>query len=405
MTAFSGLYFDFDDIVVGSAAYRQAMKNNASSNLRQDKAHEDIMGRNEGITADTHRDRPSEKDERHGRNHGRQKSQTKYHTPNLRRDEAHKEAIEGKEEIAINTRRGPIGEREGHRHERQNIQPNMLRPKEFQIRKLPNKSRFGSDVRNPWRATKTSSDPDVQAPWEVTLISRKDGCRQEQEDEAYDDLIPSSNDATMCQSAEEYRLDSSATEAPIVEQVHVKDVSQSLTSTKDLGALSVSRMLLPSSPQVEEDIGVVTEHKVVRRNQNYHRPYFTCSVCSQVFGPNDTYYRHAGEIFCFRHYAAPCCQGCGMPIFSTPFYIDYDSRQNPWHRECFKAYSYRDIASKTRDAIKRIGDKGYDSDNDELSAEESVAMVSAMKETIIAIQAELRTLRGSVVESPSNGAT
>lgn len=66
MIASSKLDFDFDDIVIDSVAYRRAMKHHAS-NLRQDKAHGDLVGGKEGIITDTYRDSASEIDENHGR--------------------------------------------------------------------------------------------------------------------------------------------------------------------------------------------------------------------------------------------------------------------------------------------------------------------------------------------------
>jgi hypothetical protein len=355
MIASSELDFDFDDIVVDSAAYRRVMKRHAF-NLWQDKAYEDLTGGKEGITTHTNRDRATERDEKDGRKPERQKSQMKHHALNPLQDEARTGDKEG---IDISTRHDPISKKQGHNSEPQKSQPSMSWSQDIQIRKLPTESKFKPDNPAPWRVTKTKPNADVQAPLRVTSIPRKDGCqipKQEQEEETHDALIDSDDDATILQAHEE---ELASFGAPIVEQVHFKDVSQSLASDKDVDSHGVSPTLFSSSPRVEEDIRMVTEKEVVRKNQNDHPQHFTCSIRPRFFGPNDTSYGHAEEPFSFHHYTpnpATSCQGCDLPIFSTPFYIDNGSQQNPWHRECLDVHSHWNVKSKTSVAIEMIGD-------------------------------------------------
>jgi hypothetical protein len=408
MTAPSELDFDFDDIVVDSAAYRRVMRRYAFD-LRQDRAHEGLIGGKEEIITDTNRDRAIEKNEKDGRKPERKKSQRKHHALDLLPGDAHKGVIGDKESIDISARHGPISKKERHNYEPQRSQPNMSRSQDTQIRELPTKSEFKPDIPVPWRATEIKANADVQAPWWVTPNPRKDGCqipKQEQEDETHDNLIDSDDDVTILQAHEE-RVASLG--APIVEQVHLKDVSQSLsrlTSTKGIDSHGVSLTLLSSSPRDEENVRMMTEKEVVRKDQDYQSPHFTCSICSEVLGPNDTYYRHAGETSCFRHYTTnpkTLCQGCDSPVLSTPFYIDYSSRQNPWHRECFKVYSYRDIELNTRFAIEKIDDEGNDPDIDERSGAKFVTMISAVTEVTIAFQADLERLTSTIPLLMSGG--
>jgi hypothetical protein len=141
MTAPSELDFDFDDIVVDSAAYRRVMRRYAFD-LRQDRAHEGLIGGKEEIITDTNRDRAIEKNEKDGRKPERKKSQRKHHALDLLPGDAHKGVIGDKESIDISARHGPISKKERHNYEPQRSQPNMSRSQDTQIRELPTKSEF-----------------------------------------------------------------------------------------------------------------------------------------------------------------------------------------------------------------------------------------------------------------------
>jgi hypothetical protein len=137
-------------------------------------------------------------------------------------------------------------------------------------------------------------------------------------------------------------------------------------------------------------------------DQRYHKEHFTCSICKHAFGRSGTYYRRAGEIFCFRHYAtsnATCCQGCDMPILSTSSYVGPDGQQDPWHRECFKAYSHWKVRIKGSVAIEKIGGAWFDRHGDKHQREhtgdqvktihdDTLAAMSAVMDTMLTFQAK-----------------
>jgi len=405
MIASSQLDFDFDDIVVDSAAYRRVIKRHAAI-LRQDKAYGDLIRGRRRIITDTYSDSSSagEKDGNDGRDHERQKRQTEHHALDLQPDKASKHGVEGKEGNAISTRHGVISKKEDYDHKRQKQQPNML-PLE-DMYQIP--SKFKPDIPAPWRSRTTLPDSDIQVPLRITPIPRNDDCptpKQEQEDETHDDLIDFFDDATIRQEAEEYSV-VSLNEASIVKEVHSKDISQSLSSTTGSGSRGVPLILFSSCPRVDEKVRALTEHEVVHRHQNDYPQPLTCNICLKVFGPNDTCYRHAEELLCFRHYttnSATSCQGCDLPILSTRSYIDHGSQQNPWHRDCFKAYSYWDVKFKPNVAIKRLGGGWYDLDNLELHDKEFklrhdgiVATISAMFETTSTFQTDFEMLASKI---------
>ncbi len=77
--------------------------------------------------------------------------------------------------------------------------------------------------------------------------------------------------------------------------------------------------------------------------------HFTCSQCSTVFGPNETYYEHADNVYCFYHYSiqgASVWGGCRMPVLKQFVEVKSSGQivNEQWHPECymiFKSWNIR----------------------------------------------------------------
>jgi hypothetical protein len=70
----------------------------------------------------------------------------------------------------------------------------------------------------------------------------------------------------------------------------------------------------------------------------FHVEHFTCSVCPTVFGPQDSYYEHAGNVYCHFHYStrfAVKCTGCRTAILKQFVEINRNSIDEHWHPECY----------------------------------------------------------------------
>lgn len=70
----------------------------------------------------------------------------------------------------------------------------------------------------------------------------------------------------------------------------------------------------------------------------FHVEHFTCSVCPTVFGPQDSYYEHAGSVYCHFHYStrfAVKCTGCRTAILKQFVEINRNSIDEHWHPECY----------------------------------------------------------------------
>ena len=64
-------------------------------------------------------------------------------------------------------------------------------------------------------------------------------------------------------------------------------------------------------------------------NKKYHVEHFTCSICPTLFGPQDSYYEHEGDVFCHYHYStrwATKCAGCDTAILKQFVEIQRNQR-------------------------------------------------------------------------------
>jgi hypothetical protein len=73
-------------------------------------------------------------------------------------------------------------------------------------------------------------------------------------------------------------------------------------------------------------------------DKKYHVEHFTCSLCSTLFGPQDSYYEHDGDVYCHFHYStrfATKCAGCNSAILKQFVEINRNMRDECWHPECY----------------------------------------------------------------------
>lgn len=73
-------------------------------------------------------------------------------------------------------------------------------------------------------------------------------------------------------------------------------------------------------------------------DKKYHVEHFTCSMCSIVFSPEDSYYEHEGKVYCHYHYSvnyAVKCSGCKVAILKQFVEINRNSVDEFWHPECY----------------------------------------------------------------------
>lgn len=80
--------------------------------------------------------------------------------------------------------------------------------------------------------------------------------------------------------------------------------------------------------------------------------HFTCSVCTTLFGPQDSYYEHENDVYCHYHYStrfATKCVGCNSAILKQFVEINRNSRDECWHPECYMIHKVCGYVPKSDD--------------------------------------------------------
>ncbi|TEB36504.1 RhoGAP-domain-containing protein [Coprinellus micaceus] len=86
-------------------------------------------------------------------------------------------------------------------------------------------------------------------------------------------------------------------------------------------------------------------------NKKFHVEHFTCSVCTTLFGPQDSYYEHDGDVYCHFHYStrfATKCAGCNSAILKQFVEINRNSRDECWHPECYMINKFWNVKVASR---------------------------------------------------------
>ncbi|KXN86579.1 Rho-type GTPase-activating protein 1 [Leucoagaricus sp. SymC.cos] len=86
-------------------------------------------------------------------------------------------------------------------------------------------------------------------------------------------------------------------------------------------------------------------------NKKFHVEHFTCSVCPILFGPQDSYYEHDGDVYCHFHYStrfATKCAGCNSAILKQFVEINRNMRDECWHPECYMINKFWNVKVVSR---------------------------------------------------------
>ncbi|RKF54293.1 Rho-type GTPase-activating protein 1 [Golovinomyces cichoracearum] len=81
-------------------------------------------------------------------------------------------------------------------------------------------------------------------------------------------------------------------------------------------------------------------------DRKYHIDHFTCSVCPTVFGAQDSYYEHNGQVYCHYHYStqfAQRCNGCYTAILKQFVEIFRNGQNQHWHPECYMIHKFWNV--------------------------------------------------------------
>ncbi|KAF7294406.1 LIM-domain-containing protein [Mycena kentingensis (nom. inval.)] len=86
-------------------------------------------------------------------------------------------------------------------------------------------------------------------------------------------------------------------------------------------------------------------------SKKFHVDHFTCSLCTTLFGPQDSYYEHDGDVYCHFHYStrfATKCAGCSSAILKQFVEINRNMRDECWHPECYMINKFWNVKVVSR---------------------------------------------------------
>ncbi|EKD20998.1 uncharacterized protein L3040_004617 [Drepanopeziza brunnea f. sp. 'multigermtubi'] len=92
--------------------------------------------------------------------------------------------------------------------------------------------------------------------------------------------------------------------------------------------------------------GALRGSYITALDRKYHIDHFTCSACTTIFGAQDSYYEHAGQVYCHYHYStrfAQRCNGCHTAILKQFVEIFRNGQNQHWHPECYMIHKFWNV--------------------------------------------------------------
>ncbi|KAI1845303.1 hypothetical protein JX265_005460 [Neoarthrinium moseri] len=92
--------------------------------------------------------------------------------------------------------------------------------------------------------------------------------------------------------------------------------------------------------------GALRGSYITALDRKYHVDHFTCSLCSTVFGAQDSYYEHDSHVYCRYHYStqfAQRCNGCHTAILKQFVEIFRNGQNQHWHPECYMIHKFWNV--------------------------------------------------------------
>ncbi|KAK4218744.1 hypothetical protein QBC37DRAFT_177784 [Rhypophila decipiens] len=92
--------------------------------------------------------------------------------------------------------------------------------------------------------------------------------------------------------------------------------------------------------------GALRGSYITALDHKYHVDHFTCSLCPTVFGAQDSYYEHDGQVYCHYHYStqfAQRCSGCQTAILKQFVEIFRNGQNQHWHPECYMIHKFWNV--------------------------------------------------------------
>ncbi|KAK5735308.1 hypothetical protein LTR17_008315 [Elasticomyces elasticus] len=137
-------------------------------------------------------------------------------------------------------------------------------------------------------------------------------------------------------------------------------------------------------------------------DRKYHVEHFTCTACPHVFGALESYYEHDGGIYCLEHYSlsgAKLCTGCTLPILKQFVEIHRNGSDQIWHPECYSIHKFWNVKMAKQIRIRNTGGFWIAEDGQRLDSVSLAHHVGSAEAMIADVWSTLSTYE----ESMANG--
>ncbi|KAI1828085.1 RhoGAP-domain-containing protein [Xylaria intraflava] len=123
--------------------------------------------------------------------------------------------------------------------------------------------------------------------------------------------------------------------------------------------------------------GALRASYITALDRKYHVEHFTCCLCSTVFGAQDSYYEHDGEVYCHYHYStqfAQRCNGCHTAILKQFVEIYRNGQNQHWHPECYMIHKFWNVRLVPPDDTEEQSPEAPDIESRELVRQKEEVM-------------------------------
>ncbi|KAK5689848.1 hypothetical protein LTR97_012608 [Elasticomyces elasticus] len=139
-------------------------------------------------------------------------------------------------------------------------------------------------------------------------------------------------------------------------------------------------------------------------DRKYHVEHFTCTACPHVFDALESYYEHDGEVYCLEHYSlsgAKLCTGCTLPILKQFVEINRNGSEQIWHPECYNIYKFWNVKMAKQIKIRNTGGFWIAEDGQRLDSVSLAHHVGSAEATIADVWSTLSTYEETMADGIS----
>ncbi|KAK3648651.1 hypothetical protein LTR22_013287 [Elasticomyces elasticus] len=136
-------------------------------------------------------------------------------------------------------------------------------------------------------------------------------------------------------------------------------------------------------------------------DRKYHAEHFTCAACPHVFGPVESYYEHDGGVYCLEHYSlsgAKLCTGCTLPILKQFVEIYRNGSDQIWHPECYMIDKNWKVRLAKQINIRKTGGIWIDKEGQGLDSASLAHHVGSAEATMTDIWSTLSTYEETMAD-------